>query len=114
MTDVAGAFVRAELVQLMDDSEDDVLAYMAFPAQHRTKPHSTNPLERLNKEAKRRADGVGIFPSEASIIRIIGAIPLEANDEWRMQHRYTGVDAVDEMLNPPPTYETPQLPPRAA
>ena len=53
----------------MDESEAEVLAYMAFPAQHRPKLHSTNPLERLNKEVKRRADGVGIFPNEDSIIR---------------------------------------------
>ena len=54
---------------LMDGSEHDVLAYMAFPVQHRTELHSTNPLERLNKEVKRRADVVGIFPGEASIAR---------------------------------------------
>ena len=58
-----------KLAALMDDSEHDVLAYMAFPFQHRTKLHSTNPLERLNKEVKRRADVVGIFPNEASIAR---------------------------------------------
>jgi transposase-like protein len=98
----------------MDDSEDDVLAYMAFPPQHRTKLHSTNPLERLNKEVKRRADVVGIFPSEASIIRLIGAGLLEANDEWQMQHRYMGVEAMGEMLNPPHPNETLQLPPKAA
>jgi transposase-like protein len=57
----------------MDESEDDVLAYMSFPAAHRTKLHSVNTLERLNKEVKRRTDVVGIFPSEASIIRLIGA-----------------------------------------
>jgi putative transposase len=74
----------------------------------------TNPIERLNKEVKRRADVVGIFPSEASIIRLIGAVLLEANDEWQMQHRYMGVEAMGEMLNPPPTNETLQLPPKAA
>ena len=99
---------------LMDESEDDVLAYMSFPAPHRTKLHSTNTLERLNKEVKRRADVVGIFPSEASIIRLIGAVLLEANDEWQMQHRYMGVEAMAEMLSPPPTNETLQLPPRPA
>jgi transposase-like protein len=102
-----------KLGKLMDDSEDDVLAYMAFPAQHRTKLHSTNPLERLNKEVKRRAEVVGIFPSEASIIRLIGAVLLEANDESQMQHRTMGVEARGEMLNPPPTTETLQLPPQA-
>ncbi len=98
----------------MDDSEHDVLAYMAFPTQHRTKLHSTNPLERLNKEVKRRADVVGIFPSEPSIIRLIGAVLLEANDEWQMQHRNMGVEAMGEVLTPAPTNETLQLPPRLA
>ena len=77
-----------KLAALMDDSEHDVLAYMTFPAQHRTKLHSTNPLERLNKEVKRRADVVGIFPNEASITRLIGAVLLEQNDEWLLQCRY--------------------------
>ena len=70
-----------KLAGLMDESEADVLAYMGFPAQHRSKLHSTNPLERLNKEVKRRADVVGIFPGESSIVRLIGAVLLEQNDE---------------------------------
>lgn len=88
------------LAALMDESEHDVLAYMGFPAQHRAKLHSTNPLERLNKEVKRRADVVGIFPGEASIVRLIGAVLLEANDEWQLQHRYMQVEAMAELLPP--------------
>jgi len=72
-----------KLADLMDASEHDVLAYMAFPRQHRIKLHSTNPIERLNTEVKRRADVVGIFPNEASIMRLIGAALFEQNDEWQ-------------------------------
>jgi putative transposase len=99
---------------LMDESEPDVLAYTAFPVQHRTKLHSTNPLERLNKEVKRRADVVGIFPSEPSITRLIGAVLLEANDEWQLQHRYMQLEAMAELLAPEPGAETLRLPPLAA
>jgi putative transposase len=70
----------------MDDSEHDVLAYMAILAQHRSKLHSTNPRERFNQEVKRRAD-VGIFPNEPSITRLIGAVLLEQNNEWLLRHR---------------------------
>src|SRR5205085_8536867 len=84
----------------MDDSEHDVLAYMTFPAQHRTKLHSTNPLERLNKEVKRRADVVGIFPNEASITPLIGAVLLEQNDEWLLQHRYMQIEGMAELTPP--------------
>ena len=89
-----------KLGKLLDESEHDVLAYMGFPARHRVKLHSTNPLERLNKEVKRRADVVGIFPSEQSILRLIGAVLLEANDEWQLQHRYMQVEAMAELLTP--------------
>ena len=82
-----------KLAALMDEAEEDVLAYMAFPRQHRTKLHSTNPIERLNKEVKRRADVVGIFPNEDSITRLIGAVLFEQNDEWQTQHRYMQVEA---------------------
>lgn len=104
-----------KLGAFMDDAEADVLAYMAFPAQHRTKLHSTNPLERLNKEVKRRADVVGIFPNEDSIVRLIGAVLLEANDEWQLQHRYMQVEAMADLI-PPATEEekTLQITPKAA
>src|SRR5215213_4924728 len=106
-----------KLSALMDESEHDVLAYTGFPAQHRAKLHSTNPLERLNKEVKRRADVVGIFPGEASIVRLIGAVLLEANDEWQLRHRYMQVEAMAELMPPliegevapaTPTRATPQ------
>ena len=87
----------------IDESETDVLAHLDFPAQHRTKIHSTNPIERLNKEVKRRADVVGIFPNEGSIIRLIGAVLLEANDEWQTQHRSMQIEAMAELT--PPTVD---------
>jgi putative transposase len=89
-----------KLGAFIDETEADVLAYMNFPAQHRVKIHSTNPIERLNKEVKRRADVVGIFPNEASIIRLIGAVLLEANDEWQLQHRYMQTEAMAELMAP--------------
>ena len=92
----------------MDDAEADVLAYTAFPTRHRAKLHSTNPLERLNKEIKRRADVVGIFPSEDSITRLVGAVLLERNDDWALQHRYMQVEAMAE-LDAPQLEETSAL-----
>jgi len=103
-----------KLGTLMDESETDVLAYMSFPASHRTKLHSVNPLERLNKEVKRRADVVGIFPNEASIIRLIGAVLLEQNDEWQLQARYMQVEAMTEITLLDHTAEIAALPSKAA
>ena len=73
---------------LMDEAEEDVLASFGFPAPHRVKLHSTHTLERLNKEGKRRVNVVGIFPNEASIRRLIGAVLMEQNEDWQLQHRY--------------------------
>src|SRR5919107_235848 len=89
-----------KLGALMDESETDVLAYMTFPGPHRTKLHSVNPLERLNKEVKRRSDVVGIFPNEGSILRLIGAVLLEQNDEWQLQHRYMQIEGMAELTPP--------------
>ena len=91
-----------KLAALMDDAETDVLAYMTFPVQHRAKLHSTNPLERLNGEIKRRTEVVGIFPNEAAITRLVGAILLEQNDEWAVQRaRYMTLETMTTMGDDP-------------
>lgn len=91
-----------KLATLMDQAETDVLAYMSFPVTHRVKLHSTNPLERLNGEIKRRTEVVGIFPNDAAIKRLVGAILLEQNDEWAVQRaRYMPRETMTEILETP-------------
>jgi transposase-like protein len=100
-----------KLAELMDEAETDVLAYMSFPAAHRTKLHSTNPIERLNGEIKRRTEVVGIFPNENAITRLIGAILLEQNDEWAVQRaRYMTLETIAPLSDDPFV----KLPPVAA
>ena len=84
----------AKLARLMDEAEHDVLAFMTFPTEHWSKIHSTNPLERLNKEVKRRTNVVGIFPNEAAITRRVGAILAEQNDEWAVSRRYMTLETL--------------------
>jgi transposase-like protein len=91
-----------KLAGLMDEAETDVLAYMTFPVQHRAKLHSTNPLERVIGEIKRRTEVVGIFPNEDAIIRLVGAILLEQNDEWAVQRaRYMTLETIAPLSDDP-------------
>jgi transposase-like protein len=91
-----------KLAAFLDEAEADVLAYMTFPAQHRVKLHSTNPLERVNGEIKRRTEVVGIFPNEDAIIRLVGAILLEQNDEWAVQRgRYMTLETIAPLSDHP-------------
>jgi len=91
-----------KLAALMDQAETDVLAFMSFPKDHRPKIHSTNPLERLNGEIKRRTEVVGIFPNEAAITRLVGAILLEQNDEWAVQRaRYMTLETIAPLSDDP-------------
>ena len=98
----------------MDESEHEVLAYMAFPAPHRTKPHGTNPLERFNKELKRRADVVGSFPTEAPIVRLLGAVLMEWHEEWLLRHRYMQLEPMAKLAPAEADAGSARLPPEAA
>lgn len=90
-----------KIAKLMDDAEDDVLAHKGFPKEHRSKIHSTNPLERLNGEIKRRTEVVGIFPNEPAIYRLVGALLLEQNDERALQRRYMPLETLAEVGDNP-------------
>ncbi len=86
----------------MDEAESDVLAYMSFPPEHWSKLHSTNGLEWLNGEIKRRTEVVGIFPNDDSIVRLVGAILLEQNDEWAVQRaRYMTLETTAALSDDP-------------
>src|SRR3982075_728495 len=91
-----------KLAELMDEAESDVLAYMSFSPAHRPKLHSTNPIERVNGEIKRRPEVVGIFPNDEAVIRLVGAILLEQNDEWAVQRaRYMTLETIAPLSDDP-------------
>ena len=90
-----------KLANMMDASREDVLAYMAFPKEHWAQIASTNPLERVNKEIKRRADVIGIFPNDAAVIRLVGALMLEQNDEWAVSRRYMTLETLGSVSHNP-------------
>lgn len=86
---------------LLEDAAEDVLAYRHCPSEHHRQLHSTNPLERLNKEIKRRSNVVGIFPNPAALIRLVGAVLLEQNDEWTVaERRYFSVESMARLTTP--------------
>ena len=91
-----------KLGELMDAAEDDVLAHLSFPKEHWPQLHSTNPLERLNGEIKRRTDVVSIFPNEEAIVRLVGALLLEQNDEWAASRaRYMSLEKLAQFSDDP-------------
>jgi putative transposase len=90
LRDAVGQLERRlpKIAALLDEAEADVLAFYAFPAEHWPKLRSTNPLERFNREIARRTDVVGIFPDDASLIRLVSMLAIEANDEWLVGRSY--------------------------
>lgn len=90
-----------KLAELMDGSCDEVLAYMSFPREHWPQIASTNPIERVNREIKRRADVVGIFPNAAAVVRLVGALMLETNDEWAVSRRYMTLETLGVVSDNP-------------
>ncbi len=90
-----------KLAALMDEAREDVLAYTAFPKEHWPQIASTNPLERLNGEVKRRYDVVGIFPNDRAVVRLVGALMLEQNDEWAVSRRSMSLESLAAVSRSP-------------
>ena len=78
---------------------DDVLTYLTFPSTHHRQIHSTNPLERLNREIRRRTNVVGIFPNNQSVLRLVGMLLIEQNDEWAIGRRYFSQDSMARLMS---------------
>ena len=96
-----GRFPR--VAEVLREAEEDVLAHMHFPSEHWPQLASTNPLERLNKEIKRRAEVVGIFPNRAAVVRLVGSVLMEQNDEWATGRRYFSQESMARLWPTEPT-----------
>src|SRR5262249_24564897 len=101
-----------QAAQVLQAAEDDILAYMAFPPEHWTRRYSTNVLERLNREVKRRTDVVGVFPDVPAAVPLVGAVLLELDDEWQVERRYFSQESMRHLLAPAPAELA--APPRVA
>ncbi len=93
--------IAPKVARLLDAAEPELLAFMRCPREHWTKLRSTNPLERVNREIGRRSDVVGIYPNDAALIRLAGALLLEQNDEWLVGRRYLAADSLTAVLDNP-------------
>jgi transposase-like protein len=89
-----------EAAKVVRDGEDDVLTHMSFPVAHWRQIRSTNPLERLNREIRRRTDVVGIFPTSGSAVRLIGMVLVEQSDEWAVGRRYFSLESMELLMKP--------------
>jgi putative transposase len=96
-----------KIAALLEQAEDDVLAFYAFPAEHWSKLRSTNPLERFNREIGRRTDVVGIFPDDPSLIRLVSMLAIEANDEWLVGRAYISQKSMATLFDRGSETETP-------
>ena len=88
-----------KVAALLEEAEEDLLAFYAFPVDHRPKLRSTNPLERVNREIGRRTDVVGIFPNDRSLIRLAASVVIEQNDEWLVGRRYLSNHSLEAVLD---------------
>jgi putative transposase len=99
--------VAPKVARLLEDAEPDLLAFLDFPTEHRSKLRSTNPLERVNREIGRRSDVVGIYPNNAALIRLASSLLIEQNDEWLVMKRYLSQESIASLYTPAALPERP-------